>query len=404
MPAVPEAPSIRFTRRELLRRAGVAALSTASLPALLAACGAGGQSHASVTDSPTTTPSTPGPPSVAGTIDFHSWEGYELTSVAPVKRWMQSNHVTMHASYIASQDDITALFTTGGGRGSYNLSTYEAGYSQLYQHLGIPTALDPTQVPHFAAAYQVFRTGTASTWFRVDSIQYGFPFTWGIQGINYESSKVAPPISYRDLLQPSFKGRFGITDDPVAIVVIGAHVLGFFRTDSLYTHTQLGRIMGFWRQLKARAKLIVASYSEMGDLLASGEIVAGTPGWAAVNSFAADKGDDAVLHTVPEEGGATFCDAYMIPAGAADTDTVYAFIDEAFTPQAQAAEAAYLTQGAVVPEALDLMDDATRALYPYGQVEELFTTSAPLEAIPTVVPAGYANHQDWVTAWQAVKG
>jgi putrescine transport system substrate-binding protein len=122
-----------------------------------------------------------------------------------------------------------------------------------------------------------------------------------------------------------------------------------------------------------------------------------------VNSFAADKGDDAVKHTVPEEGSATFCDAYMIPAEAQNADTAYAFIDEVFTPEAQAAEAAYLVQAAVVPDALPLMDEATRALYPYDDIESLLTTSAPLEAIPAQTPSGFANYQDWVKAWEGVK-
>jgi len=93
----------------------------------------------------------------------------------------------------------------------------------------------------------------------------------------------------------------------------------------------------------------------------------------------------------------------MIPADAPNPDTAYAFINEAFTPQAQAAEAAYLVQACVVPDALNLMDAATKALYPYDQIEQLLTTTAPLEAIPAQVPSGYANYQDWVKGWEGVK-
>ena len=78
------------------------------------------------------------------------------------------------------------------------------------------------------------------------------------------------------------------------------------------------------------------------------DIVVSTTGWDI---------NPRVLGTVPKEGAATFCDAYMIPAEAPSPDTAYAFINEAFTPQAQAAEAAYLVQACVVPEALDLMED-----------------------------------------------
>jgi spermidine/putrescine-binding protein len=93
----------------------------------------------------------------------------------------------------------------------------------------------------------------------------------------------------------------------------------------------------------------------------------------------------------------------MIPAEAPNPDTAYAFINEAFTPQAQAAEAAYLVQACVVPDALPLMDSATRQLYPYDDIEELLTKTAPLEAIPAQTPSGYVNYQDWVKAWEGVK-
>ena len=126
-----------------------------------------------------------------------------------------------------------------------------------------------------------------------------------------------------------------------------------------------------------------------------------TPTLPAPN--AADKGDDNVKHTVPKEGAATFCDAYMIPAEAPEADTAYAFINEAFTPEAQAAEATYLVQACVVPDAVDMLDPATKALYPYDDIEQLLTTTAPLEAIPAQVPSGYVNYQDWVKAWESVK-
>ena len=150
----PEAPSIRFTCRELLRQGGIAALALGGLPALLEACSssssptpAGGSSGSSTAD-------------ISGTtLDFYSWQGYDIP-VKPIKEWLKSNDVTIKASYINTHDDITAKFTTGGGRGNYNLSTYEAGWGPLYIQLGIPTVLDVSKVPNFQKAYDVFKTGT----------------------------------------------------------------------------------------------------------------------------------------------------------------------------------------------------------------------------------------------------
>jgi spermidine/putrescine transport system substrate-binding protein len=305
---------------------------------------------------------------------------------------------------VSTHNDITAKFTTGGGKGLYNLSTYEAGYGPFYVGLGIPAPIDLSKVPNFQQAYPIFRTGAISSkWWNFNGHQWALPFTWGLQGINYDASKIQPPAAYRDLLQPSFKGKIGVTDDPVAAIVIGAHVLGIFRVDTLYTMAQLDSIIAFFRELKKNARLVIPSYGNMADLFVAGEIVAATPGWAAVNSFAAAKGDNNVKHTLPSEGSAMFCDAFMIPSGAQNVDTVYAFINEAFSPQAQAQEAENLVQAAVNPQAVALMSADTRALYPYDQIDKLLTNSAPLEAIPATGASGYATFDDWNKAWEAFK-
>ncbi len=394
-----ESPAMRYTRRELLRRGSIAAAALGVGPAILAACSGGGASTT------TTTPAGGSPGSVAGTIDFYSWQGYDLSpGVALMKKWLKDNHVTLHSSYVSTHNDITAKFTTGGGKGIYNLSTYEAGYGPFYVGLNIPSPIDVSRVPNFQQAYPIFRTGPITDrWWNFNGHQWALPFTWGLQGINYDASKISAPASYRDLLGPSFRGKIGVTDDVVAAIVIGAHVLGIFRVDSLYTPSQLNQIIAFWTELKKNARLVIPSYGNMADLFVAGEIIAATPGWAAVNNFAAGKGDTHVQHTVPKEGSATFSDAYMIPQGATDLDTVYGFINEAFSPEAQAQEAENLVQGAVNPKAVDLMTPETRALYPYAQIDQVLTTSAPLEAIPVKVPSGHANFDDWNKAWESFK-
>jgi spermidine/putrescine transport system substrate-binding protein len=365
---------------------------------VLAAC------SSSSSPSPSASGGSGSPASVAGTVNFFSWQGYDLLDIAAMKSFRKKDSITLHSTYIANSNDPIAKFTTGGGKGIYNLGTYDAGYGPSWAQLGILSALDLSKVPNFQQVYPLFRSGpVASRWWHFNGQQWGFPFTWGVQGINYQANKIAAPTSYRDLLAPSFKKKIGVMDDVVAAVTIGAHVLGIFRVDSLYTTSQLSRIIAFWTQMKANARLVIPSYGDMGDLLASGEIVAATPGWAAVNSFAAAKGDNDVKHVVPKEGSATFCDAFMIPQQSNDIETVYAYINEALSPAAQAQEAANLVQAVTNPQALPLMDAATRTLYPYDQINQIFSTSAPLEAIPTQVSSGYTSFNDWNTAWEAFK-
>ena len=122
-----------------------------------------------------------------------------------------------------------------------------------------------------------------------------------------------------------------------------------------------------------------------------------------MNSFAAAKGDKTVKHVAPKEGSATFCDGFMIPSGAKDTDAVYDYINQAFTPAAQAQEAEALVQAAVVPKAVPLMSKATRALYPYGDIGKVLTKTAPLSGVPVKVPKGYTTVAEWNAAWERFK-
>lgn len=397
---VRESPGQRFARREFLRRGALTVGAVTALPALVAACGDGAEPEAGGGSG-----GGGGATSFAGTINYFSWQGYDLApGIAYMEDWVAANGVTISPTYAGNHNDITAKFTTGGGTGLFNLSTYMAGYGPFYVDLGIPGPIDTSRIPNFASTYDIFRTGDiASKWFVIDGAQRAIPFTWGLQGINYDSASIDAPGSYLDLLKPEFDGKVGIVDDVVAAHVIGAHVKGIFREDSLYTPAEHEEILSFWKDLKRNARTVIASFGEMADLFVAGEIVAGAPGWAAVNSFAAGKGMQTVQHTVPTEGSATFCDAYMIPEGAEGVDPVYGFIDAALSPEAQAQEAAYLVQACVNPLALDLMDDATRALYPYDQIDQVLSQSAPLEAIPVEVPDGYVSFDDWNTAWEAFK-
>jgi spermidine/putrescine-binding protein len=340
---------------------------------------------------------------VAGTINFFSWQGYDLP-IPAMKAWRKRNHVTLHSSYVSTHADIQAKFTTGGGKGLYNLSTYDCGYGPDYTKLGITSPLDLSKIPNFKHVYPLFRSGSFWTRFwHFKGQTWGIPWTWGIEGITYNAAKGKALKSYRQLLEPEFKGKLSIVDDPEAAVWIGAHILGVFNIGSKFTARQLKDIIDLWRKFKKNARSIAPSYGDVADQLVAGEAIYAVPGWAAVNSFAAGKGLKTVKTNLPKEGGASFCDSWFIPPDAKDTDTVYAWIDYSLTPLVQAQQADYLVAGTVTPASVRLMKSATRALYPYANIPRLFK-KAPLPAIPLFSPGkGYTRLSDWHDAWEAFK-
>src|SRR5919109_1930231 len=138
-------PAMRFTRQELLRRSLVGGAALGLAPSFLG--NLEGTAAAATTRA------------LSGTINFFSWQGYDLLDEPVMKAWRKKNGVTIHSTYVNTHNDITAKFTGGGGKGIYNLSTYEAGYGPFYVDLGIPSPIDLSRVPNFKNAHSIFRSG-----------------------------------------------------------------------------------------------------------------------------------------------------------------------------------------------------------------------------------------------------
>ena len=97
-------PAVRFTRQELFRRGLLTGAAVGIAPELLASLGSGTAAAAPLAAD-------------AGTIDFYSWQGYDLLQVPALKAWRTKNGVTIHSTYCSTHNDITAKFTGGGGKG-----------------------------------------------------------------------------------------------------------------------------------------------------------------------------------------------------------------------------------------------------------------------------------------------
>jgi len=113
-----ESPAMRFTRREFLRRSSLAAAAVTVGPAVLAACGTSpGQS--------TTSPGAVASPS--GSIDFYSWQGYDLSpGVDVMTKWLKDNNVKLNSTYVNTHNDITAKFSKEGDKYYCEFARYTA--------------------------------------------------------------------------------------------------------------------------------------------------------------------------------------------------------------------------------------------------------------------------------------
>lgn len=385
----------RLSRRLLLQRGGAAALGLGLMPTLLAACGGddGGDAAA---------------PQASGTIDYLSWEGYDIPD--PMKAWKTANSVDVKSTYIGNHDEIQAKIKAGGG--SYDLITYYQGYKPLYTELDILTNLDTDKIPNIEGLFPVFREADSrNLWIDEDGNWTGVPWTWGSIGITWDDAKLPGGLdSWYDLLDPKFKGKVGVINDPLGAFTLTAHILK--KDPSALPKEEYAEIEDFLRKIVAQAKSVAPSFGDMTNQLVAGDIVVCYQGWAYQNSLAAGAGNKTVMTKTPKEGAFSFCDLYAIPSTSDNVDTVHAWINEALAPITNARIAEYLVAAVTVEASAAKLNAATKALYPYDDLElgdstgerlaKLFEL-APFYGMPPSESDEYITFSEMSEKWEEIK-
>ena len=398
-----------MSRRQLLKRSGAGLLVFGVGSSLLAACGGGGggttaaepaTSAAATTAAATTAAAEPATtaaaaaPEASGTIDYLSWEGYDLPDI--MTPWEKTNSVTIAPTYVGDHNEIQAKLKGGGDAVSYDIITYYQGYKPLYTSLDILTPLDDAKIPNLSGQFEYFNSDVGNFWLDADGTRTGVPWTWGSFGITYNTAETAEPTSWYDLLDPKFKGKVGTVSDPVGGVSLTSRLLGY--DPATLTQDEYTKVKDLFQQFVDQTNGVSASYGDLTTKLVAGDVIACYEGWAAVNSFAAGSGVDTIKTATAKEGSASFCDAWAIPPTADNVDTSLAWINEVISPEINAKAAEYLVGGVTVSGSVDLLDDTTKSLYQYDQLDSLLE-NAPFFDNPPVESDEYVTIEQVIKDW-----
>jgi spermidine/putrescine transport system substrate-binding protein len=386
------------SRRRFLQRAGLVTLTVGAGPGLLAACGDddddGGDQAASTTSE--------GPakaPPASGRVDFLSWEGYDIPD--PLKSWKQANDVTVKATYIGNHDEIQTKLKAGGAGAGYDIITYYQGYKPLYQELDILEPLDEQKLPNLKNLFPYFASKEGNFWMDADGTRTGVPWTWGSIGITIDTRRVkSMPTSWLDLLEPEFKGKVAIPDDPVGQFTLAAHVKGF--DPSKTTKDDGEEVYDLLSQMAAQSTGISPSFGDATTKMTAGDADVCWQGWAAMNEFAAAAGVDSFETKVPKEGSFSFCDAYALPAGADNVDSSLSWMNESLDPKVNAEAAVVLVGGVTVADAVADLPKDIAGLYAYEDLDALLERS-PFYNNPPVESDEFVTFEEVQKRWQEIK-
>ncbi len=151
---------------------------------------------------------------------------------------------------------------------------------------------------------------------------------------------------------------------------------------------------------KEHARTIASGYGELTDLFASGEVWM-AQSWEPVAAWAADKGVE-LKWVVPKEGTHTLTDGLSIVRDAPHLDQVYLLLNQGMSPEGQAHMANVNAVAVTNRNAVPLLDENRRAMYPYDDIDTFFTSSGggPFPLWPIEPEGDYATQDDVLNGWE----
>ncbi|MCL1939114.1 MAG: spermidine/putrescine ABC transporter substrate-binding protein [Desulfovibrionaceae bacterium] len=159
--------------------------------------------------------------------------------------------------------------------------------------------------------------------------KFSIPYMWGATGLAYNTKHVPEGSLTRwsQLLQPEFKGKIILTDDLRDAFGLALRAKG--HSANTKDPAQIKEAFEFLVQLKDSVR--VFDVTAIKQALISEEVWLG-PIWNG-DYLVAQEENDKLAYAFPQEGALLWVDSFTIPAGAANVDNAYTFINYMLRPE-----------------------------------------------------------------------
>jgi spermidine/putrescine transport system substrate-binding protein len=362
-----------MSRRDLMK--GAAAMGT------LAATGLGGRAASAATN-----------------VSMFGWQDYDAG--LRVGDFLTKNDIDVTFTGIGNNDEIISRLAAGGA-GQIDIVTPYMGYIPFLAASELIEPIDESLVPNLAKVPEVFRNDSNVI---VNGTRYSVPFTWGSAPMAYDPAVIPnAPESWNDIFKPEYKGKVGMADDPIGNQMLAAILATDAEVPTMLSADQLEQATQFLIKIKKdAARQLAVSWGELANALSRSEVVITFSGGEFLKKFAADAGK-TIEFTYPKEGTFAWLDSYCIAKGAPNREAAHKCANQALDVDGQVAFGEKTFQAIVIPEAIEKLQPATRALYPYDNLSE-FEKKAKFFPMPPLEPDGkHASYADWQAAYQRFK-
>jgi spermidine/putrescine-binding protein len=329
----------------------------------------------------------------AVTLNYVGWEGYDAFLEAG--DFAKTSGIALQKTFISSPDEINAKLRLDTRQ--VNICTPFFIYDSFLSAQGLIAPLDLNAIPNFQHIHPTVLKYAEPNMSR-DGVWYAAPFSYGSQCMLYNAGKVEAPTSWRDLFKPEYKGKCAITVDPPGNIFAWARVVGV-ENPHFMTHEELKKTIDMMIELKKnQLRTVAASYGELTNLLATGEIVI-CQGWEPVVAWVGDKAQ--IKAAYPKEKSMGFIEAYAIGKDSPNSAEAHAIINHGLSTEAQVAGAEINSNPPTNREAMPKLSAANRAMYEYDKIEAYFTekTMVP-EMYPLEADGVHATWDDYQEGWE----
>ena len=356
-----------LTQPRLSRRAVLMGAGTAGAAALLAACGVQGSSKPATSQGQDAVAKFWAGKSKAGVLDFANWPLYiDVQKVGgktvhpSIEAFTKQTGIKVNYKEVIQDNDsflgrITPSLKAGQDTGWDLMVITNGGPLEKLIRLGYLTPLDSSKLPNF--------NQYASPRFKDPSYDPGnkYSVAWqsGFTGIAYNPKLTKRPVtSFKDLLDPAFKGRiamFGDILDTPNLTMVG---LGINPETSTVED---------WKKaadvLKRQRPLLRKYIDNAGeaDVLSSGEV------WVSM-AYSGDifqlnsSGAPGIKFVIPKEGAMLWTDNMCIPLHAKHPVDAITYMDYVYVPKVAATLAENIDYITPVPGAKQMIQqDAAKA-------------------------------------------
>jgi len=333
-----------------------------------------------------------------GEVRYMGWQGYEEAFNAG--DFAKNNGITVNSTF-QNDNGHTMTVATNGGIGNMDIITPDTAYTGLMADIGMLEPIDLSRVPNFQELDPFFQNNEGV---RVDGEIYALPYVWTIIPLMYNAKFIPEaPESWHDMLKDEYKGKVGLTNDLISIMVCYALAVTGKQDATRITKAELAEVRDYIINLKKNhARTVVSSYGELTDLFASGEIWI-SQGWVPVQLWAKAKGAD-IRWTIPKEGVHAPVDCLAIVKDAPNPDATYKLLNHAMSAEAQAYSSNINATGVTNVNAIALLSEEVKEIQSHDDIPGFFqqaTGGQPLPLWPVEPDGDLATFDDILDAYDA---